>query len=439
MDCLVELSAAPSRWNLLVAAAATMRRWSGPVALSVADQGLASGAHFAVSLLLARWLAPGDYGAFALAYAVFLLAGGLDTALILEPMGVIGPNRYAASLPLYLSALFWLHGGLTLAIAVVLLVVAAAMAVAGSGLAPALAAMGLAAPGILVFWLFRRACYLSARPDVAVKAGLAYAAALAASLSCLWRWQLVGAGGVFLLMAACGVLVSLPLWRRLGVRGRDLVGWTSVLSLREVARHHWAYARWSVGTTAVYWLAGSIYLPVVGALAGLQAVAAYRAADNLLLPMSQVLTALGLLLLPWLSGQHRVRGRGYLRATAVRMALLAACAAMVYSLGISLFGARLLRLVYGGERYAGSVALLPLLGTAVVLRAIGDTGFGIAVRAAGRPDIGFWATAAAAAVTLTAGFVLVSRYGAQGAAAGWMASSAASCLVYASVFFRRFT
>ena len=123
-----------------------------------------------------------------------------------------------------------------------------------------------------------------------------------------------------------------------------------------------------------------------------------------------------------------------MRATAVKIALVAASAAGVYVLGILMFGGRLIRLLYGGDYYARYFSLLPYLGASLVLRAVGDTGFGVAARAAGRPDIEFWATVAGAAVTLTAGLGLVSRYGAAGAAAGWTASSAASCLVSVCFF-----
>lgn len=441
MDCLVSQAEAarrvPSREGMLRSGSRVLRRWSGPVALAVADQGLASGVHFGLSLLLARWLAPPEYGAFAFTYALLLLSAGLHTAILLEPMGVIGPAHHAARLPAYLGVLVWLHAGLTLVIAILFLAAAAAMAVLGSALWPALAAVSGAAPGILLSWLFRRACYLAGRPDVAARGGAAYAALIAGGMALLWRFDLVSTASPFLLMGGAGVVVSVMWGRRLGVEGRDLVPGACLARMPAVVHDHWAYARWSVGTTVLYWLSSSIYLPLVGTLAGLQAVATYRAADNLMLPMGQVLTALGMLLLPWLSGQQRIRGRGYLGRAAVKLACLGASAAAAWAAGILLFAPQLMRLLYGGDQYSASLALLPHLGVAVVLRAVGDTGFGIALRAAGRPHLAFWATAAGAAVTLTAGLALVSRYGAVGAAAGWMASAAASCAASGVVLLRR--
>ncbi len=406
---------------------AIWRRWSGPVALSVADQGLSSGAHFTVALALARRLQPAEYGVFALAYAVILLTSGVQTSLILEPMGVIGPARYAADLRSYVGSLIRLNLGLSSLTALLLLAAAAAFLPWGGQLPKAMAAAALAVPGLFVFWLFRRACYLAARPGLAVAGSSGYALFLCLGMLILARAGALSTASAFLLMAGAGLGVGIVFLPRLCVR------WSGPGAC-EVRRSHWTYARWSLSTTALYWLASSIYTPMTAALAGLEATAALRAAENLLLPMSQVLTALGLLLLPRFSEQHRLRGRGYLRTAAVKTALLAATAASMYTVGVLLFGGKLIGLIYGADRYAESLSLVPFQGVAVVFRAIADTGLGIAVRAAGRPDIGFWTTAAAAVATLTVGLGLVSRGGAQGAAAGWMISSAASCAVSICLF-----
>lgn len=411
-----------------------LRRWSSRVLLSVADQGLASGGHFALNILLVRSLTPAEYGAFAVTFAIFLLAASLHNALILEPMGVIGPARYGERLPEYLGTAAWMSVGLSLLITAVLLLVTAGMAAARSSLAPAMFGLSFSAPFILMFWLLRRACYLGTKPDVALRGSLLYLLLLLAGAAVLWRLNSLSAVGAFLLMGAASIGVSLRLWRCLRVRVKNIFSAQASPGLAEVVRQHWTYARWSLSTTVLYWLASSIYLPLVGALAGLPAVAAFRATDNLLLPMSQVLTALGLLLLPWVTAQSRVRDRGYLGRTAAKTSLLAGLPAGVYVLGILAAGPSLTRLIYGSDYYASSLSLVPYLGASLVLRAVGDTGLGVAIRAAGRPDIGFWATVAAAAVTLTAGLGLVSRYGAAGAAAGWTASSAASCLVSVFLF-----
>src|ERR1700691_3728197 len=48
-------------------------RWITKGGLAILDQGLISGSNFLIGILLARWLMPEQYGAFALAFYVFLL------------------------------------------------------------------------------------------------------------------------------------------------------------------------------------------------------------------------------------------------------------------------------------------------------------------------------------------------------------------------------
>ncbi len=86
-----------------------LRAWGWLSALSLVDQGLASGAGFAVSLLLARWMEPEVYGAFAVAFAGFLFVSGFHNVLLLEPMSVMGPSRHAARLPGYFRAQIAVH------------------------------------------------------------------------------------------------------------------------------------------------------------------------------------------------------------------------------------------------------------------------------------------------------------------------------------------
>lgn len=73
------------------------------------DQALFAGANFLVSILLARWLKPAAYGAFSLAYAIFLLLGTVHTGLWTEPMLVYGSGRYRENFPAYQQILLRHH------------------------------------------------------------------------------------------------------------------------------------------------------------------------------------------------------------------------------------------------------------------------------------------------------------------------------------------
>src|SRR6266481_1047704 len=89
--------------------AESWRTWGLKSALALVDQGLFSGAGFLVNLLLARWLAPASYGAFAVAFAGFLFIAGFYNVLLLEPLTVLGPGRHSDNLGAYFRAQFQIH------------------------------------------------------------------------------------------------------------------------------------------------------------------------------------------------------------------------------------------------------------------------------------------------------------------------------------------
>ena len=79
---------AGSRWPRVFSAATTG-------GLAILGQGAFAGSHFLMNVLLASWLSPEDYGAFALAYSGFLLFLMLYSACVYEPLIVFGSGRYA--------------------------------------------------------------------------------------------------------------------------------------------------------------------------------------------------------------------------------------------------------------------------------------------------------------------------------------------------------
>src|SRR5690606_39123371 len=67
------------------------------------DQALFSGANFLLNILLARFLEPAQYGAYAVVFTWFLLLGTLHTASLTEPILVYGSGKYANRFNRYLG------------------------------------------------------------------------------------------------------------------------------------------------------------------------------------------------------------------------------------------------------------------------------------------------------------------------------------------------
>src|SRR6185436_2674834 len=110
---LLGLSAASSRPGAVTQPPAR-RRWRMRVTWSLVDQALISGSGFLLNILIARWVPPAEYGLFAVAYAGFVVASGIHTSLLVEPMSVLGAARPSSELASYLGRLMSGHLALTL-------------------------------------------------------------------------------------------------------------------------------------------------------------------------------------------------------------------------------------------------------------------------------------------------------------------------------------
>jgi hypothetical protein len=114
------------------------RHGLGVGAFAVLDQVLFAGSSFSINILLARWLPPVQYGAFALAFFLFLLLGALHTAVLTEPMLVFGASVYRGRVRAYLGRHVMLHVLVSVATAIVLAVGAGVVWLSGSTAWPAL-------------------------------------------------------------------------------------------------------------------------------------------------------------------------------------------------------------------------------------------------------------------------------------------------------------
>jgi O-antigen/teichoic acid export membrane protein len=401
---------------------AGLARWAGKGGFAVLDQGPFAGANFLLSILLARWLSPAEYGAFALAYSIFLLAAAFHTAVVTEPMLVFGAGRYAGAFRPYLRFLVWGSSVATLPVAL-------AMGVAGivmtqtreAGLGRTFYALALAAPFILLIWLVRRAFYVRMQPHWAAAGGGLYLLVVTGSAVVLWASNSLSAGAAFLAMGLGGLVSGGALYLFLVLRRCD--GEESIRP-RVVLSDHWRYGRWASATTLLTWIPGNIYYLLLSAHTGLEEAGVLKAVMNLLMPILHATSAIAVLLVPQFA-RARVRAGGDEVRSSVRRALaFLVPGAIGYGAMVVMLRGHLFDWLYAG-RYSGyegvlvSASVLPVF--AVTIAIIGG-----ALRSVERPDLVFWCYCFSSLVAVGAGFPLVGWLGVSGAIYGHLASSAAT-------------
>jgi O-antigen/teichoic acid export membrane protein len=327
--------------------------WGTKGSLAILEYGLISGCNFFTSVLLARWLTPDQYGAFALAFSVFVLLTVLYQAIVLEPMSVYGGAMATEMHGPYLKALFWIHAALS-----ILVVVCLGMSVVITNrlhmttLQSAFLGLTLAAPLILLLGLSRRAYYIRLSPGPAVLGAGMYSLVIIIGLAVL-RTRL-SAFLAFGLMGAGALVSSLFLLFRLG----NYLDWKShAATLSSTWRDHWHYGRWATLSAVFGWAPAYACYPLITWLRGTAGTAELKALMNISAPVIQTFMALSVLILPYAAGSERDHKDGM--AICRNIALIFVAAGIAYWIVMMSMKTMAFRMIYGGK-YQELMPLLPL-------------------------------------------------------------------------------
>lgn len=388
--------------------------------LAVLDQGLFTGSHFIINVLLARWLEPAQYGAFAVSYAVFMILGALHTAMLAEPMMVYGSGRYAATFRRYVAVLIYGHCGLTSLIAAVLALWAWLTWSLGSpAMAQGLVGLTVASPCILLLWLVRRGFYVSANPQWASMGSGLYLLLTVAGTYTLSQHGRLTVASAFLVMGASGLIVSMgfiaflrPQWR---LAARDRAGMAAIF------RDHWGYGRWAASTELLYSLSVATYYVVVVSILGLAGAAALKAMQNLVAPMNQFFGALALLLVPRSARRSQDAGASSLTRDALTISIALGLPALAYCVLVASVGSTIVQILYAGK-YMDHILLIPFIALAAVFAGI-SAGPQVLLRATAQADLVFVIALGSAGVSLISSIVLVLQFGILGGAMGLSVSA----------------
>jgi O-antigen/teichoic acid export membrane protein len=382
-----------------------LRPFMSKVLASIADQATSSTANFVMNVLLARWLAPSDYGSFSVSWSFCLVFAAFHNAIILEPMSVVGPAEYGAGLRGYLRSVRKLNVWVVLALGVC--AAATGLFYQTSQVRHVLFVLALCLPGYLLVLTRRREQYVLDQPLQALEISGVYALTVLGTLNVLHATShLTALTG----LACIGMALPVALWAAIRrSHSRECIG----AGGRPIARAHWKYGRWLIASTLVAFGIPDLQTILLSVMVDLKSAGALRALMNFVLPLAQLLTVLSIYCLPRLARQMKVHGAGRgLRQTIVfPVALIVA--ALSY-LGVLLaFGSLIERLLYGG-RMAQYLIYLPWLAAAALLSAVG-VGFSALLRAAQNSQHQLLAGVTGTATGVIAALLLLKRYGLEGA------------------------
>ena len=404
-----------------------LARWVTKGSLAIVDQGLISGSNFLIGILLARWLVPTQYGAFSLAFSIFLLLSYVYQSLLSEPQGVFSGSAYSQCLRGYLKALLGIQAMVTV-FGIVLLGGSALVVYAmgkADGLPGALAGVAIASPCILFFWLLRRAYYMNLAPGRAAVGAFIYFALVTGGLFVAYKRALVSPFSAYLLMAigALGTGFFLLTQVNKALPPDAIKGPTAAQAWHK----HWEYGRWALAVSVVTWIPYYMYYPLVSAFSGMAQAGQLRALMNLSLPMEQSYTALSILFLPYAARVCREKGVQSSGPLVRRITMLFVSGALAYWAVLIPFKGLVFHVLYAGK-YLEVAPLIPYvaLGTTLWSAAFGPA---ILLRAIESPDSIFYARIVASVLSLVIGVPATRAFGLWGVVSSIIVANLAAFVI----------
>ncbi|MGH8728655.1 MAG: lipopolysaccharide biosynthesis protein [Burkholderiales bacterium] len=337
-----------------------LSRLRGP-GWSIVDQSFVSAANFLTIFLLARAMAPEEFGVFMLAYTGLLVLFSLQNAFLIQPHYYIGAPLEGKEFTRF-SGLVTLMQFISSAAACLLLAAAGLLVFASGFTSYGLVVCTVAA--IAVPWLMhtfiRRAFYTKGRAkSAAVNGVVSYGLQLAAviwliqvfpdpsAVSVLWTY-----GGAALVAALFGIF-QMRDWL-------DLSGAGSLLArLAQTSRKVWDFGKWLVAQSMVGWFGMGGDTWVLAGMLGPEAVGIYRAVSHLLGVFHPLTQAAGAYLPARASLVLHRGGCQALAKWVSRTTVSLQIVILPIALAMILFPGSILHLAYG-DKFAGYETLLVL-------------------------------------------------------------------------------
>ncbi len=389
-----------------------IKRWGLKGGLALLDQGVFSGSNFVLNILLARWLYPEDYGAYAIGFAISFFFLQFLMSYMLEPMGVLGPSSYGGSLEDYLAAQLRLYFVLMMPLGFLLSLVVYFYMQSGANpfVCNILITLGIVLPFLQLPWMLRRTFYVMGTPAVSAKGSLIYALSLALAVYVARHFDVLTGPSAVIVVALSGLLAGAFLARQLG--------WTAIaralVPIRNVFMENWAFGKWLLLSALLIPIGGQAHIFLSGGLLSIRDAGVVNAMQTLSQPMTLSITAINALVTPSLAADYAKADLVSFKKKAFSMTVILTLLASFFELFLFLFRIPLEAIVYGGK-FSDHAGLIPIWGLTPLIMAT-VSGLQCSLQAAKRPYAMLLACLFWVPITLGLGTILTLHWGLLGSA-----------------------
>jgi O-antigen/teichoic acid export membrane protein len=384
-----------------------LKTWGIKGGLSLLDQGLYSGANFVLSIVLARWLLPSQYGVFSIAFAIYLFAYQIHNAILVETMSVLGPASNHHRLANYIREQIRLHFVLSIPAGLAVIALGLVIMVFDGILGRAILFMGMVLPFMLLPLLMRRVFYIFQKPYFALLGSGVYAVSMFGSLWAVTIFTDLSVDSAFPILGLAGLVSGTFLIQQVPARGSYLLPVGSVWS------SNWEYGKWLVFSSVLIALAGQAQTFVVGGLLGLSDTGAFRALQNFVQPIILFFTAVCAFFLPSLSYDFGTGNISGLKRKGKYLLIMFIVVSVFYELFLFLYGPAVESLVYRGK-FSHYDFLIPVWGLVPIAGALTYVYYFL-LQSIQRPRAILWGSMIWAAANVIGSILFTIQWGLAGA------------------------
>lgn len=398
--------------------------------LSIFDQAIVSGTGFMTAAIIGRLTSPDELGLYYLALTIVLIVSGTQDQLVSSPYTVYSKRRSGSELSEYRGSA-WIHILALTLLAILGLIVAILVcsALGFTKIRPGLWALLGAGPLLMLRDTIRRFAYADLRVMTVIPFDAVIAVTQLGGLALLGRYGKLSLFSIYAVMGAACTLACLG-WFFLArpqvrfVRARYLTDWL----------HNWSFGKWALRTFLVGNTTPYVMLWILSFAAGAAATGVLGACTTLVGLTNVILTGLSNILTPQAAHAYVTGGAASLRRILFSTAAFLAFVLGGFCLFVLLTGDWLAVLVFGPP-FAGTGAILLTLAFSMLFTSMGMVA-GNGLWAIDEPQLNFVADVCCMVVTLLAAAILISSYGALGAALATMIGTLVSAVVRIITFFR---
>ena len=334
-------------------------KWGKRVGYSVLDQGLFSGANFLLSILLARWLSPEEFGAYAVGFSAFLICFGIYNSLVLDPLMVLGSAESQTTSNEYIKKMFLVQAGTVLIFFLLLTTIAV---VAHGFYKTAFFGMAAFVPLVLNIWFLRSVFYVTHNSGKAIIVSSFYAVVLQGGIIVLGTSHRLNLETTLLWQSiSCLMAVILGLAISSIIKSKYFF---KAIEWHEFWKVTWTYSKWILIATVADGIAYMTFPPLIAATVGVNEAGAFKGIQNLVNPIQQYLVAVSMLILPMLI-QRKVKHD--FKETRKVLIIVTLLPTILYAAILALFSKQIIAFLYNNPFYNPFIWMVPYFSLFIIL------------------------------------------------------------------------